>query len=119
MQAPGDHQVNDDPQIIVQPDGDAFADPPELPHHLSLHLGDRRLRGAKNKGARDPHLLECPADDSLVERAQIGIDIGEFGHLRTVADAIQRGDRIATLRRAGTHPNAGMWDTRLSGEGVD
>ena len=55
MQAPGDHQVNDDPQIIVQPDGDAFADPPELANHPSLRLGDGRLRGAKNKGARDPN----------------------------------------------------------------
>jgi hypothetical protein len=43
-QPPGDHQMDDHPQIIVHSDGDAFADPPELAYHLPLNIADRRLR---------------------------------------------------------------------------
>jgi hypothetical protein len=46
MESPGDHQMNDDPQIIAHSNGDAFTDPPEFTHRLSLSFGDRRLRSA-------------------------------------------------------------------------
>jgi hypothetical protein len=54
----------------------------QLAYHMSLHLGDGRLRGAENKWARDPNILEHLADDPFVEREKVGIDIREFGHFR-------------------------------------
>lgn len=43
---------------------------------------DGRFRGTQDKGARRANSFQSAAHDPRIERGQVGIDIGEFGHIR-------------------------------------
>ena len=43
MQAPRDHQMQHQPIIVLQSDGDSLADAAQFPHYTPLRLLNRRL----------------------------------------------------------------------------
>src|SRR5580658_2663510 len=67
VQASGDHEVQHQPQIVVQPNGDPFADPAELSNGFVLGAMKRRVHGAQEKRTCETDMLEGLAEDALFE----------------------------------------------------
>ena len=88
MQSSGNHEMNHQPQVIVQTDGHAFANPPQFANLAALDIAERRYRGTKHEGASHPDSLQSSAHDSRSERRQVGTDVGEFGHIRSTYDRL-------------------------------
>ena len=60
MQAPRDHQVNDDPKLAIQTQGDPFANPAQSQHFTTVAGIQRRLERAHQKRAIHAHPLQPP-----------------------------------------------------------
>ena len=80
MQTAGNHQVQDEPEIVVEADGDAFADAAQGAHFFAVDRGERRFDGAQQKWAGEAHALERLAQDARFERFDVDGDVGELGH---------------------------------------
>ena len=80
VQPPRDHQVQYQPEIVLQADGDALAHTPQFPHRFPLD-GVKWWRGcAEQKRTRDPHALEPLIQDARLESFHVHGDVGEFRH---------------------------------------
>ncbi len=53
VKAAGDHEVKDEPEAVVELDGDAFADAAERADGVAFDLFDGWLDGAQQEGAGD------------------------------------------------------------------
>ena len=80
MQAACDHQVENEPEVAIDPDGDALADAAQSAHSAALEVLERRLHGSKEKRAREADTFEGLVEDTHFERGEVGGDIGEFRH---------------------------------------
>jgi len=58
MEASGDHQGQDQPQVIIEADGDSFADSAQLTDRFAFNATERRIDASQQKGADEPHMLE-------------------------------------------------------------
>ena len=79
VQAPGDHQVKHEPEVVVEADGDALADAAQLADVRPSTSATAAGR-AQQKGAGDANMLERLADDALFERVDVGGDVGQLRH---------------------------------------
>ena len=80
VEAAGDHEVKDEPQVVFEADADALAEAAELENLLAKCAGKRRSGGAQKKGTGDANGLESLAEDAGLEGFDINGDVGEFGH---------------------------------------
>lgn len=80
MQPSGDHEVQHQPEIIVETNCNALADTPQFAHHVTLGAADRRLRSAQQKRAGNPRLLEGLTDDAPLKCADVGRYVGQLRH---------------------------------------
>jgi hypothetical protein len=76
VQPSGNHEMDDQPQIVVEANGHTFADSLKAAHGVSLHRGERRFGAAQQECAGEAHLEQRLADDSLLERADIRGNVG-------------------------------------------
>ena len=61
MEAPGDHEVEDDEQLVVQADDDALSEPLDGADRLPHQLVEGRFDRAKKKWRLEPNLvIGCP-----------------------------------------------------------
>ena len=81
VKAAGDHQMEDEPEIIFEADADAFAEAAELEDFFAGGVGEGRVGGAKEKRAHDAHRFENLAEDSGFERFDVNGNVWEFGHV--------------------------------------
>src|SRR5688500_11032093 len=80
VQPPGDHQVQDEEEIALQADDDAFSEAGQRQYLLAYHLADRWHCGAKQERIEELNLLQPRAADQPLEAFQIDGDIGQLGH---------------------------------------
>lgn len=80
MEAPGDHEVKDEPEIAFEAHADAFAEAPEAENFFAEGSGKGRSDGAEEKGAGDADRLERLAEDAGVKSFEVDGDIGKLGH---------------------------------------
>lgn len=80
MQAAGDHQVKNEPDIAFQADGDAFADAAEFADDEAMGIGEWRLGGAEKKRGGDSNADERLREDAGFKCGEVGGDVGEFRH---------------------------------------
>src|SRR5712671_4962007 len=80
MQAAGNHQVQNEPEIAFYSDGDAFADSAQLGDGATLDVGNWRLRGSKQKKTGQAHALDWLREDARLECGDVGCDVGKFRH---------------------------------------
>jgi len=64
MQAAGDHQVDDEVEIVLEAQHDALAHAADFLHALALERDDRRHRCAKHERIQQPHIREGLALDA-------------------------------------------------------
>jgi len=67
MEAAGDHEVQDEPEAVVEFDGDAFADAMEGTDGVAFGVFDSRLDGAEEEWAGYADLGEGLAYDAWLE----------------------------------------------------
>src|SRR5208283_3917861 len=92
MQASRDHEVQHEPNVVLEADGDALAKTPKFPYPLSLCARKRRGRGAQKKWTGDSHLLKLLAKDPFLQGFDINGDVGEFRHFLAKGSELQFSD---------------------------
>src|ERR1700741_1157760 len=80
MQAPGDHQMQNEPEIAFYADGDALADAAKFADDFAFDIADGRLCSSKQKRARQAHAFERLADDSRFQRGEVRRDVWKLRH---------------------------------------
>ena len=85
VQSAGDHQVEHDPEIAFEADGDALAHAAEFTDHAAVGVCERRLGGAKKKRCGDSNPIERLREDAGFECGKVGGYVGEFGHAYKIA----------------------------------
>jgi inhibitor of KinA len=114
VQTAGDHQVQDEPEVAVHANGDAFADAAECAHGAAFGVGKRGLGSSKEKRAGDSNALDRLTEDAWFECSEVGGDVGEFGHVVQIAGrtcAFARGV-LRGRKRIGAQEG---WPARLRG----
>ena len=77
-QPAGDHQVNDQEEVVVEHEHDALADAAHAADDLAVSGVERRIDGAQDERAEEPDPLEAPADDVRGQRFDVDDDVGQF-----------------------------------------
>jgi hypothetical protein len=72
------------PEIAFHPDCDALSHAAQLAHCPALHIHDGRLRGSKQKGARQADALERLAHDARIEGRDVSDNVRQFRHFLLV-----------------------------------
>lgn len=67
MKPSGDHQMQNQPQIALDADYDAFADAPDFANGAILERRKGWIGGAQQRGTLDPHAFQDLADDTLFQ----------------------------------------------------
>ncbi len=80
VQAAGNHQMHDEPEIVLQADTDAFAHPAQAPDLFAFRFANRRSGGAQEERTGNAYALECLSDDARLQRVEIKHDVGQFRH---------------------------------------
>src|SRR5260370_13209458 len=76
VQSTGNHQMKYQPEIVIKPHGNAFADSPQFTHGMTFYIRDWWLRGAKQKDACNSYMLKRPTDNARFESTNISTTIG-------------------------------------------
>ena len=82
VQTAGDHEMQDQPKVAVEADGDALADAAQSAVTMrpsTAAMGGSTVR--RRKRSCEANALERLAQDAGFERGDIGGDVGQFGHL--------------------------------------
>jgi hypothetical protein len=82
MKPAGDHQVEDEPKIVFQPNSDALADATQLEHLLAFHAADGRLRCPQKREPVNLHACEALAEKPFFQRLKVDRDVGQLRHRR-------------------------------------
>ena len=77
---PRDHQVHHEKELVIETEYDAFADAAKGVHYPSFNGSNRRVDGAEDERAGDPHVLHGRTRDMTFERFDVHRDVGKFGH---------------------------------------
>ena len=85
MQAAGDHQVKNEPQIVFQTNRDALADTLQLAHFTPFDAGDGRIYSAQQERACQPHMFERLTDNARLQRGDVSGNVGEIRHRLQIA----------------------------------
>ena len=80
MQPARDHQVQHQPETVVEFQADAFADSYQRPHRPPFDAFNRWIYGSQKKRIAQPHLLKLLADDARLQRAQIRGNVRKLRH---------------------------------------
>ena len=75
VEAAGDHQVQHQPEIAFYANRNSLADPPQFAHNAAFDIRKQWLRGAKQKRAPQPYVLDRLSQDSWLKRTNVGGDI--------------------------------------------
>jgi hypothetical protein len=71
MQTAGDHEMQDDEQVVVEPEDDALSGSADVSNALVNDLAERRLDGSEQKRGSQAHLEELLADEPALERLDV------------------------------------------------
>ena len=85
MEAAGDHEVEDQPEVTFNTNGDAFADAAEGGYRAAFCGGQGWVDGAEEEDGGDADAVEGLAEDARLEGADVGGDVGKFRHLFKIA----------------------------------
>ena len=80
MQTAGNHQVQHEPQVVVEANGDPFAQPAQLAHGPALEGLHSRVKGSHQERTVEPYPLECLPQDPRAQGLEINRDVGQLGH---------------------------------------
>jgi hypothetical protein len=79
---PGDHQMKNEKEIIVEREDDPLAEAAKLDNPLPFRGADRHIDRAEEEWAREPHLLERLVPDAGTKMLNVKRDVRIFGQER-------------------------------------
>jgi hypothetical protein len=80
VQAAVDHEVQDEPEVLVQAERDALAEAAQAADVPAQGGGERRVHGAQQERAGQAHALERPILDTSLQRLDVQRDVGQLRH---------------------------------------
>src|SRR5713226_5756843 len=81
VQAARDHEMDHEPEIIVETNGDAFAHTPRRSDGAAVRLLNRRRCRAQQKRPCDLTLIEDTSQDASLKSFEINDDVWQLRHL--------------------------------------
>ena len=81
VEAAGDHEMQDDPKIVVESEDDPFAESVERPNPFAVERVRWRCDGAQQKRALEPHAVEPLSADMTLQRFDVSRNVRKFRHL--------------------------------------
>ena len=87
VKSAGDHQVDDEEELPVERDHDAFSEAAQARHPPADRGVERRIDRAEQERARQAHPLEPGPDDSRLQRLDVNDDVGELRHRTSASDS--------------------------------
>ena len=91
VQTAGNHEMKDQPEIVVKAEGNALAHAAQRSHVVALNRIDRRIGGAKKRRAADFKIFQHVADDALLQRFHVNDNVWKFRHpCRFAPNRLQR-----------------------------
>jgi len=82
VQASGNHQVQYQPNVVVETDANALPKPAQLDDRFPFNVSQRWERCSQEKWARYTHTIETLAENTFLERFDVHNNVGQFGHAR-------------------------------------
>jgi hypothetical protein len=79
-QSSGDHEVDGERELLLQPQEQPLAQPPERHHAPPLRRGDRRLDGPQHERLQDLDPLDRLPEHARRETLEVELEVGELGH---------------------------------------
>ena len=76
----GDHEMENEPEVVLEADTDAFAEAAEVDDSFPKGAGERRSYGSEEKRADDADSVDGLAENARFERFDVNDDVGEFRH---------------------------------------
>src|SRR5262249_27865558 len=80
MQSSGDHQMEHQPKIGLEPKNDSLPEPAQRHDLAPPKYADGRLDAAEKKGAADLDLLDDLTQHTTFQRVQVECDVRQFSH---------------------------------------
>src|SRR4030081_2210992 len=80
VKASGNHQVKDQPEIVVEAEGDALAHAAQRSHFVALNRIDRRIGGAEKRWTANLKIFQNMADHALLQRFHVNDNVWKFWH---------------------------------------
>ena len=80
MKAAGNHQMQNEPEIVFEPDANPFTQAAQLSNLATFHACDWWRRRAQQKRRRNLHAFERLSQNSLLERFDVDNDVRQFRH---------------------------------------
>ena len=80
VQAAGNHQVQDEPKVILEADANALSEAAQTQDLFSDGAVERRGRCPQEKRAGDADAFKRLAANALLEGFNVNDDVGQFGH---------------------------------------
>jgi hypothetical protein len=104
VEAPGDHQMDDQKELVLEFEDDALADSPQAQNPAALDSANRRLEGTQYKRTANTDLLNGFLENALLERFYIDRNVGQLGHLSQYgADAAFKSFKTLVVRVSAGH----------------
>ena len=100
----GDHQVDDEKQLLVKRPHDALADAAKADDGAAEGLVERRIDGANEKWTGQADAVEAMPDDARPECVEVELDVWKFRHVRRVGQ-VGRVGKVGKSFQAGIRPS--------------
>src|SRR5207249_7036338 len=75
-----DHEVEDEEELVLEPENDALSQPLQAENRLPLESADGGIDRAQEKRTRQPNATERLPDDAGSETLDVDDDVGQLGH---------------------------------------
>ena len=80
MKTSGNHQVQNEPVVIFEADGDSLSEASQVSNYLPFRVMNRWRHGAEQEGTREAHTLEFLTEDSRLQGLKIYDDVWQLRH---------------------------------------
>jgi hypothetical protein len=80
VEAASDHEVKDEPEIVIETEGNPLGETAEFADGAAVDGGERRIDGAQEESAVQADTLKRLVENAGPKGGEVGGDVGEFGH---------------------------------------
>src|SRR5205814_4219670 len=80
FESSGDHQMNDDEEIVIDCEDDSFSGAANFAHDFAGHIGNCWLDCAQHEWIRKSHASQYLSTDASADRFDVDGHIREFRH---------------------------------------
>src|SRR5689334_6739897 len=99
VQTAGNHQMKNQPEIVVEAKSDALANAAEAGHGTPLNGLNWRIGGTQKSGSADFKVFQHAAQDTLLQRFHVNDNVWKFRHLCRFAPNLRRSAGIQACCR--------------------